>query len=222
MRTGSRFGIIMGAPSPSNPFQCSQEPPIFKFIHPTPSFQVKRRPDGTRYITRRPLRSRVLKAREEQLNKERIGLSTDDDAASELKAGKFWSREDRKRHLERAKERKKRHHQIVSEKVPNPTDKVREDMSECLHVVDFRLAFRALPTRYSLISDPISYLLIRLSECLSENIPNPNDKVQIAGILSVFRLALHTLPIPIFRYRAESDRYSYSAHFRSPTFSWSV
>ncbi|KAI1711014.1 PDZ domain-containing protein 4 [Ditylenchus destructor] len=87
-------------------------------------WKVKRRADGTRYITRRPLKSRILKAREEQVNKERLGVSTDDDAASELKAGKFWSREERKRHLERAKERKQRHNRMLNEREQaNSTDK---------------------------------------------------------------------------------------------------
>uniref|UniRef100_A0A1I7YYJ6 Uncharacterized protein n=1 Tax=Steinernema glaseri TaxID=37863 RepID=A0A1I7YYJ6_9BILA len=79
-------------------------------------WKVKRRSDGTRYITRRPIRSKVLKAREEQLNRERIGLSTDDDAMSELKIGKFWTREERKKHLEKSKERKLRHQQNVAQK----------------------------------------------------------------------------------------------------------
>ncbi|TMS38949.1 hypothetical protein L596_005570 [Steinernema carpocapsae] len=79
-------------------------------------WKVKRRSDGTRYITRRPVRSRVLKAREEQLNRERIGISTDDDAMSELKLGKFWSREERKKHLEKSKERKLRHQQTLAQK----------------------------------------------------------------------------------------------------------
>lgn len=69
-----------------------------------------------RYITRRPLRSRVLKAREEQLNRERTGLSTDDDAASELKTGKFWSRQERKEHVQRQKEKKLRKRQLLSQK----------------------------------------------------------------------------------------------------------
>uniref|UniRef100_A0A915CTS0 PDZ domain-containing protein n=1 Tax=Ditylenchus dipsaci TaxID=166011 RepID=A0A915CTS0_9BILA len=85
-------------------------------------WKVKRRADGTRYITRRPLRSRVLKAREEQLNRERLGVSTDDDAASDLlKAGKFWTREDRKRHIERNKERKQKHNRILNEKLQTGT-----------------------------------------------------------------------------------------------------
>lgn len=46
---------------------------------------MKRRPDGTRYITQRPVRSKLLKERALKINEERAGLTTDDDAMSELK-----------------------------------------------------------------------------------------------------------------------------------------
>ncbi|XP_054709260.1 E3 ubiquitin-protein ligase PDZRN3-like [Uloborus diversus] len=71
-------------------------------------WKVKRRPDGTRYITRRPMRNKILKERAMQIMEERCGITTDDDAASELKIGKYWSREERKRHLEKARDRKQR------------------------------------------------------------------------------------------------------------------
>ena len=35
-------------------------------------------------------------------------MTTDDDAQSELKVGRYWSKEDRKRHLEKARDYKKR------------------------------------------------------------------------------------------------------------------
>jgi ligand of Numb protein X 3/4 len=50
---------------------------------------VKRRPDGTRYITRRPVRSKILKERAKKITEERCGLTTDDDAMSELKTGRY-------------------------------------------------------------------------------------------------------------------------------------
>uniref|UniRef100_A0A7E4UYG0 PDZ domain-containing protein n=2 Tax=Panagrellus redivivus TaxID=6233 RepID=A0A7E4UYG0_PANRE len=87
-------------------------------------WKVKRRADGTCYITRKPMRNQVLKAREEQLNKERYGISTDDDAASELKAGRFWSREERKRHLERSREKKANKIQHAMNKTVNPTEQM--------------------------------------------------------------------------------------------------
>ncbi|XP_025106860.1 E3 ubiquitin-protein ligase PDZRN3-B-like isoform X2 [Pomacea canaliculata] len=69
---------------------------------------VKRRPDGTRYITRRPVRSKILKERAKKIMEERSGMTTDDDAMSELKTGRYWSKEERKRHLEKAKDYKRR------------------------------------------------------------------------------------------------------------------
>ncbi|GFO44484.1 actin [Plakobranchus ocellatus] len=69
---------------------------------------VKRRPDGTRYITRRPVRSKMLKERAKKISEERCGMTTDDDAMSEMKTGRYWSKEDRKRHLEKAKDYKRK------------------------------------------------------------------------------------------------------------------
>ena len=47
-------------------------------------WKVKIRPDGTRYITRRPARNKLLKERAKKVCEER-GMTTDDDAMSELK-----------------------------------------------------------------------------------------------------------------------------------------
>lgn len=49
-------------------------------------WKVKIRPDGTRYVTRRPTRNKMLKERAKRVTEERnSGLTTDDDAMSELK-----------------------------------------------------------------------------------------------------------------------------------------
>ena len=49
-------------------------------------WKVKIRPDGTRYITRRPARTRMLKERAMRVAEERSGgMTTDDDTMSELK-----------------------------------------------------------------------------------------------------------------------------------------
>lgn len=71
-------------------------------------WKIKKRADGTRYITRRPARTKLLKERELKILEERTGLTTDDDNHSELKTGKYWPKEERKRHLERARDRKKK------------------------------------------------------------------------------------------------------------------
>ncbi|XP_064485850.1 PDZ domain-containing RING finger protein 4-like [Ornithodoros turicata] len=70
-------------------------------------WKVKRRPDGTRYVSR-AARSKLLKVRQEQIVQERAGITTDEDNQSELKTGRYWPKEERKKHLERAKERKKK------------------------------------------------------------------------------------------------------------------
>lgn len=88
----------------------------------TCEWKIKRRSDGTRYITKRPIRNKLLKEREEQLNKERTGLSTDDDAMSELKTGRFWTREERKKQWERAKQHKMKHHQLMAQQNQQPSD----------------------------------------------------------------------------------------------------
>ena len=56
------------------------------------------RPDGSRYIARRPTRTFLLRQRERQIAEERTGeLTTDnEDAASEVKVGKFWTKEQRR------------------------------------------------------------------------------------------------------------------------------
>ncbi|XP_068916578.1 PDZ domain-containing protein 4-like [Tenebrio molitor] len=71
-------------------------------------WKVKRRPDGTRYIARRPVRNRILKNRAIKISEERAGLTTEDDTISELKIGRYWTKEERKQHLEKSKERKQR------------------------------------------------------------------------------------------------------------------
>ncbi|CAN8002132.1 unnamed protein product, partial [Ixodes hexagonus] len=71
-------------------------------------WKVKRRSDGSRYITRGPARTRVLRERERKILEERAPLTTDDDNQSELKTGRYWPRGERKRHLERARDRKRK------------------------------------------------------------------------------------------------------------------
>ncbi|KRZ61256.1 PDZ domain-containing protein 4 [Trichinella nativa] len=79
-------------------------------------WKVKRRPDGSRYITKKPVRKQILKERAERLANERFGCSTDDDAMSELKVGRYWSKDERRRHLEKGKERKRRQEELLRRK----------------------------------------------------------------------------------------------------------
>ncbi|XP_076110264.1 E3 ubiquitin-protein ligase PDZRN3-like isoform X3 [Mytilus galloprovincialis] len=78
---------------------------------------VKRRPDGSRYITRRPVRNKMLKERAKKISEERCGMTTDDDAMSEMKHGRYWSKEDRKRHFEKAKDHKKKREMMMKAKM---------------------------------------------------------------------------------------------------------
>lgn len=133
-------------------------------------WKLKRRSDGTKYITKKPIRSRLLKEREEQLNKERCGITTDDDAMSELKTGRFWSREERKKHLERAKERKLRQHQIIAEKQQMPSDQIIVQLS---HKKMMRKEGRHVFDKYT-----------TLQEFLAHGIRGPTNRL-IEGVLSV-------------------------------------
>ncbi|XP_053174694.1 PDZ domain-containing RING finger protein 4-like [Scomber japonicus] len=76
---------------------------------PKMEWKVKIRSDGTRYITKRPVRDKILRERALKIKEERSGgMTTDDDAMSEMKMGRYWSKEERKQHLLRAKEQRKR------------------------------------------------------------------------------------------------------------------
>lgn len=80
-------------------------------------WRMKRRPDGTRYITRRPTRDRLLRDRALQICEERAGMTTDDDALSDLKLGRYWSKEERKQHMEKAREKRQRQEEIIRSKL---------------------------------------------------------------------------------------------------------
>lgn len=77
-------------------------------LEPRMEWKVKIRSDGTRYITKRPVRDKLLKERALKIKEERSGMTTDDDTMSEMKMGRYWSKEERKQHLMRAKEQRRR------------------------------------------------------------------------------------------------------------------
>uniref|UniRef100_A0A3P8UY34 PDZ domain containing ring finger 4 n=1 Tax=Cynoglossus semilaevis TaxID=244447 RepID=A0A3P8UY34_CYNSE len=83
--------------------------PQMPLAEPKMEWKVKIRSDGTRYITKRPVRDKILRERALKIKEERSGgMTTDDDAISEMKMGRYWSKEERKQHLVRAKEQRKR------------------------------------------------------------------------------------------------------------------
>ncbi|XP_023693250.2 PDZ domain-containing protein 4-like isoform X1 [Paramormyrops kingsleyae] len=75
---------------------------------PRMEWKVKVRSDGSRYVAKRPVRDRLLKARAMKIREERSGTTTDDDAVSEMKMGRYWSKEERKQQLMRAREYRRR------------------------------------------------------------------------------------------------------------------
>ncbi|XP_077567273.1 PDZ domain-containing RING finger protein 4 [Stigmatopora nigra] len=92
---------------------CNQDPPApspsLLLDQPKMEWKVKIRGDGTRYVTKRPVRDKILRERALKIKEERSGgMTTDDDAMSEMKMGRYWSKEERKRHLLRAKEQRQR------------------------------------------------------------------------------------------------------------------
>ncbi|WKY04267.1 hypothetical protein Q1695_005337 [Nippostrongylus brasiliensis] len=93
-------------------------------------WKVKRRCDGSRYVVKRPARSQILKKRAAQLIRERTGISTDDDAMSELKLGHFHTREERKKHLEEERRRKIRNQQKLIESKISPADQMIVQLSQ--------------------------------------------------------------------------------------------
>ncbi|XP_077410690.1 PDZ domain-containing protein 4-like isoform X2 [Vanacampus margaritifer] len=120
-------GAGMGSSGPASPRSvssapCGLEDPRLRLAlplalaHSSPTatgqrmeWKVKIRSDGTRYVTKRPVRDRLLKARAMQIREERGGTTTDDDAAaSEMKQGRYWSKEERKQQLLRAREYRRR------------------------------------------------------------------------------------------------------------------
>uniref|UniRef100_A0A158QQR7 CUPID domain-containing protein n=1 Tax=Haemonchus placei TaxID=6290 RepID=A0A158QQR7_HAEPC len=117
-------GIAAG-PSEKNPDQPCQTNDTIVY-----KWKVKRRCDGSRYVVKRPARSQILKKRAAQLIRERTGISTDDDAMSELKLGHFHTREERKKHLEEERRRKIRNQQKLIESKISPADQMIVQLSQ--------------------------------------------------------------------------------------------
>lgn len=80
-------------------------------------WKVKRRQDGTRYIVRRPVaRTKLLKDRAVKIAEERHELTTEDDTVSEIKLGRYWTKDERKKHMEKSKERRGRQEAMIAAK----------------------------------------------------------------------------------------------------------
>ncbi|XP_030640465.1 PDZ domain-containing protein 4 [Chanos chanos] len=111
----------------------SHTPPLSPVLNPNPTklslalplppasprmeWKVKIRSDGTRYVAKRPVRDRLLKARAMKIREERSGMTTDDDAVSEMKMGRYWSKEERKQQLLRAREQRRRREFMIQSRL---------------------------------------------------------------------------------------------------------
>nr|XP_017022619.2 LOW QUALITY PROTEIN: slo-interacting protein 1 [Drosophila kikkawai] len=76
-------------------------------------WKVKRRPDGSRYIVKRPVRNRAPQVSSSIRKNIRYNevTTTEEDTVSEVKIGRYWTKEDRKRHIEKARERRQQQQQ---------------------------------------------------------------------------------------------------------------
>lgn len=88
-----------------------------KLLETNTEWRMKKRADGSRYITRRPTRERLLRDRAHQISEERAGTTTDDDTLSELKLGRYWSKEERRQHVEKTRERRQRQEELIRSKI---------------------------------------------------------------------------------------------------------
>uniref|UniRef100_A0A8C6SMG1 PDZ domain containing 4 n=1 Tax=Neogobius melanostomus TaxID=47308 RepID=A0A8C6SMG1_9GOBI len=98
-------------------------------LSPRMEWKVKIRSDGTRYVAKRPVRDRLLKARAMKISEERSGMTTDDDAVSEMKMGRYWSKEERKQHLLKAREQRRRREYMMQSRLECLKEREREQSS---------------------------------------------------------------------------------------------
>uniref|UniRef100_A0A3Q4GQ11 PDZ domain containing 4 n=1 Tax=Neolamprologus brichardi TaxID=32507 RepID=A0A3Q4GQ11_NEOBR len=103
-------------------------PPLLP-ASPRMEWKVKIRSDGTRYVAKRPVRDRLLKARAMKIREERSGMTTDDDAVSEMKMGRYWSKEERKQQLLKAREQRRRREFMMQSRLDCLREREREQGS---------------------------------------------------------------------------------------------
>lgn len=103
-------------------------PPLLT-ASPRMEWKVKIRSDGSRYVAKRPVRDRLLKARAMKIREERSGMTTDDDAVSEMKMGRYWSKEERKQQLLKAREQRRRREFMMQSRLDCLREREREQGS---------------------------------------------------------------------------------------------
>ncbi|XP_034446223.1 PDZ domain-containing protein 4-like [Hippoglossus hippoglossus] len=122
MSLGSTCKGVAQAPGPV-PLPLS---PSLMPASPRMEWKVKIRSDGSRYVAKRPVRDRLLKARAMKIREERSGMTTDDDAVSEMKMGRYWSKEERKQQLQKAREQRRRREFMMQSRLDCLRDRERE------------------------------------------------------------------------------------------------
>ncbi|XP_053324762.1 E3 ubiquitin-protein ligase PDZRN3 isoform X2 [Spea bombifrons] len=103
---------------------------------PRMEWKVKVRSDGTRYITKRPVRDKLLRERAIKIKEERSGMTTDDDAMSEMKMGRYWSKEERKQHLRKATEQRKRREFMMQSRLECLKEKQTTEDNKEVSIID--------------------------------------------------------------------------------------
>ena len=98
-------------------------------------WKVRIRKDGTRYITKRPVRRKACRSRDRRMNDERSAPSSDEDQ-TEAKIGRRWSRDDRKRHSRVAREKKRRRDYMQRRRLEalNENSQTTEQIVELSHI----------------------------------------------------------------------------------------
>ncbi|XP_053576855.1 E3 ubiquitin-protein ligase PDZRN3 isoform X2 [Bombina bombina] len=103
---------------------------------PRMEWKVKVRSDGTRYITKRPVRDKLLRERAIKIKEERSGMTTDDDAISEMKMGRYWSKEERKQHIRKATEQRKRREFMMQSRLDCLKEKQTTEDNKEVSIID--------------------------------------------------------------------------------------
>ncbi|XP_077307949.1 E3 ubiquitin-protein ligase PDZRN3 isoform X1 [Lithobates pipiens] len=103
---------------------------------PRMEWKVKVRSDGTRYITKRPVRDKLLRERAIKIKEERSGMTTDDDAISEMKMGRYWSKEERKQHIRKASEQRKRKEFMIQSRLDCLKEKQTAEDNKEVSIID--------------------------------------------------------------------------------------
>uniref|UniRef100_A0A3Q0RT13 PDZ domain containing 4 n=1 Tax=Amphilophus citrinellus TaxID=61819 RepID=A0A3Q0RT13_AMPCI len=125
MSLGSTCKDVVQAPGAAS---LHLSPPLLA-ASPRMEWKVKIRSDGSRYVAKRPVRDRLLKARAMKIREERSGMTTDDDAVSEMKMGRYWSKEERKQQLLKAREQRRRREFMMQSRLDCLREREREQGS---------------------------------------------------------------------------------------------